>query len=71
MSETLIPMVDTVEVVALLDRVRERYNITSDEKLAQALGVSDQAIYRWRRGQFNKSTRVILSLERQLHSCSS
>lgn len=61
-----IKIVETHEVVELLDRVRERYNISSDEKLAKILGVSDQAIYRWRRGQFNKSTRVILSLERQL-----
>ncbi len=63
-----IKIVETHEVVELLDRVRERYNISSDEKLAKILGVSDQAIYRWRRGQFNKSTRVILSLERQLQS---
>jgi len=64
--EQTIKIVETHEVVELLDRVRERYNITSDEKLAKILGVSDQAIYRWRRGHFNKSTRVILSLERQL-----
>jgi predicted transcriptional regulator len=60
-----IPIADTQAIVELLDATRERYGIRSDEKLAQLLGVSDMAIYRWRRGQIDKSARIMLTLSRQ------
>ncbi len=58
-------VIDTPEITLLLDKTRERYGITSDEKLAQFLGVSDQAIYRWRRGQIHRSARVLATLMRE------
>ena len=39
---TLLETVDTQEIITLLDVTRERHGITSDEKLAHYLGVSDQ-----------------------------
>lgn len=56
MSE-IIPLVNS-----LLDRIREEQHISSDEKLAHLLGVSDQAIYRWRRGQFGGAKVAIVLL---------
>lgn len=58
------------EIQQLLDKTRERHGITSDEKLARLLGVSDQAIYRWRRGQIDKSARVLATLMREQVSSS-
>lgn len=63
MPESL-PIADTPTIGRLLDATRERYRISSDEKLARLLGVSDQAIYRWRRGQIDKSARVMATLAR-------
>lgn len=60
-----IPIIDTDDIVQLLNATRERYGLTSDEKLAQLLGVSDQAIYRWRRGQIDKSARIFATLARE------
>ena len=60
-----LPIVDTQAIVELLDTTRERHGISSDEKLAQLLGVSGQAIYRWRRGQIDKSARIMLTLAKQ------
>lgn len=59
-----MPIIGTPEVKQLLDEVRERHGLSSDEKLAQFLGVSDQAIYRWRRGQINKSALILATLVR-------
>jgi transcriptional regulator with XRE-family HTH domain len=59
-----LPIIDTAEIERLLDATRERYGLTSDEKLAHLLGVSDQAIYRWRRGQIDKSARILATLAR-------
>ena len=61
-----LPIVDTQAIVELLDTTRERHGISSDEKLAQLLGVSGQAIYRWRRGQIDKSARIMLTLAKQI-----
>jgi transcriptional regulator with XRE-family HTH domain len=66
MPENQLPIIGTDEVVEILNTVRERQGITSDEKLARYLGVSDQAIYRWRRGQIDKSARILVTLTRQL-----
>jgi transcriptional regulator with XRE-family HTH domain len=60
-----ISIIGTVEIEQLLDATRERYGLTSDEKLAHLLGVSDQAIYRWRRGQIDKSARILATLARE------
>ena len=60
-----LPIADTQAIIELLDATRERHGISSDEKLARWLGVSDQAIYRWRRGQIDKSARIMLTLARQ------
>ena len=54
------------DIAELLDAYRARHGITSDEKLAACLGVSNQAIYRWRRGQIDRSARVILAVAREL-----
>lgn len=59
-----LPIIDTPEIERLLDATRQRYGLTSDEKLARLLGVSDQAIYRWRRGQIDKSARILATLAR-------
>lgn len=59
-----LPIIDVAEIERLLDATRERYGLTSDEKLAHLLGVSDQAIYRWRRGQIDKSARILATLAR-------
>lgn len=64
MPDTL-PIIGTSEIEQLLDKTRERYGITSDEKLARLLGVSGQAIYRWRRGQIDRSARVLATLMRE------
>jgi transcriptional regulator with XRE-family HTH domain len=59
-----LPIIDTDDISALLDEARQRHGLSSDEKLARLLGVSDQAIYRWRRGQIDKSARVLATLMR-------
>lgn len=59
-----MPLIGTPEIKELLDATRARFGITSDEKLAHFLGVSDQAIYRWRRGQINKSALILVTLVR-------
>lgn len=64
MSIQPIPIIDIDDISALLDETRQRHGLTSDEKLARLLGVSDQAIYRWRRGQIDKSARVLATLMR-------
>jgi transcriptional regulator with XRE-family HTH domain len=66
MSEQKLPIIGTEEITEILNTTRERHGITSDEKLARYLGVSDQAIYRWRRGQIDKSARILVTLTRQL-----
>lgn len=65
MTEQL-PTIGTPEIKELLDEARKRLGITSDEKLARYLGVSDQAIYRWRRGRIDKSALILATLARNL-----
>jgi transcriptional regulator with XRE-family HTH domain len=62
---TITP-IEIIELNALLDAYRDRHGITSDEKLAKRLGVSDQAIYRWRRGEIASSALILLSVDREL-----
>ena len=57
-----------MEINDLLDAYRARHGITSDEKLAARLGVSGQAIYRWRIGQIDRSARALLTMDRDLHA---
>ena len=64
MTETM-PIIGTPEIKDLLDQARARHGLRSDEKLARFLGVSDQAIYRWRRGQIDKSARILATLVRE------
>ena len=54
-----IDLVAIQEINDLLDAYRARHGITSDEKLAARLGVSGQAIYRWRIGQIDRSARAL------------
>lgn len=61
-----LPIIGNDEIVDILNTTRTRHGITSDEKLARYLGVSDQAIYRWRKGQIDKSARILVTLTRQL-----
>ncbi len=63
MTEPL-DMINASDIDRILDATRIHYGIRSDEKLAQFLGVSDQAIYRWRRGEIAKSARVLVALMR-------
>lgn len=63
-----LPVIDIPEIKRLLDATRERHGFTSDQRLAQFLGVSDQAIYRWRRGQIDRSARILATLMRD-HNC--
>lgn len=44
----------------LLDEIREREGITSDEALGRHLGTTGQAIYRWRKGQIDNIARALL-----------
>lgn len=50
----------------LLDEIRQREGITSDEALGRRLGTTGQAIYRWRKGQIDNIARALLpyALER-------
>lgn len=57
-----ISLIDIEQINTLLNEHRQRHNISSDEKLAHRLGVSDQAIYRWRRGQIDRSARALATL---------
>lgn len=63
-----IDLVAIQEINDLLDAYRARHGITSDEKLAARLGVSGQAIYRWRIGQIDRSARALLTMDRDLHA---
>lgn len=70
MSDTqAITPLGKIEINGLLDTYRERHGITSDEKLADRLGVSSQAIYRWRRLEIADSTLILLSVDRELSAC--
>jgi transcriptional regulator with XRE-family HTH domain len=57
-----LSLIDIERLNALLNAHRERHGITSDEKLAHRLGVSSQAIYRWRRGIIDRSALALATL---------
>lgn len=61
-----IKLIETPDICDLLNAYRLKHGITSDEKLAKRLGVSDQAIYRWRRGQIDRSARALATLAIEL-----
>ena len=61
----MIAPIDVAEVVALLNATRARYGLKSDKALAGILGVSRQAIYRWRRGEIDLSARILAALVRE------
>lgn len=44
----------------LLDEIREREGITSDEALGRRLGTTGQAVYRWRKGHIDNIARALL-----------
>jgi len=46
----------------ILDGVREKENLTSDEALARQLQVSDVAVYRWRNGILPKAAKILIPL---------
>lgn len=50
----------TTLVNKLLDEIREREGLTSDEALGRHLGTTGQAIYRWRKGQIDNIGRALL-----------
>lgn len=54
------PESDVDLINALLDCIREREGFTSDLALGQYLGVSGQAIYRWRKGYTGEIGRKLL-----------
>lgn len=60
-----IPLIDATAIGQILDDARARYNLTSDEQLAELLGVSDQAIYRWRRSIIDRSALALVTLLRE------
>lgn len=53
----------------LLDEIREREGITSDEALGRRLDVSGQAIYRWRKGQIDKIAKALLPYVVERNHC--
>jgi transcriptional regulator with XRE-family HTH domain len=61
-----IEIIDTDDIIRLLDATRSRHQLTNDDQLGCLLGVSGQAIYRWRRGQISKSARVLATLMREI-----
>jgi DNA-binding XRE family transcriptional regulator len=61
-----LPLIEIEQINDLLDRYRASHNLTSDEKLGHHLGVSGQAIYRWRRGEIDRSARALATIVLQL-----
>jgi transcriptional regulator with XRE-family HTH domain len=60
-----IEIIDTDDIVRLLDATRAKHRLTNDDQLGRLLGVSGQAIYRWRRGQISRSARILATLMRE------
>jgi hypothetical protein len=46
----------------LLTDLKTEHGFTSDEQLAKHLDVSTVALWRWRRGDLDKSTRVLVPI---------
>ena len=55
-----MPTDSTHIVNMILNEIRAHEGISSDAMIGQHLGVSGQAIYRWRKGQITKMMRVLL-----------
>lgn len=43
----------------LLDEIRQREGLTSDQALGCYLGTTGQAIYRWRKGQLDNIAKLL------------
>lgn len=51
---------ETVVLInTLFDQIKTKHQLASDSALARHIGVNDMAIWRWRRGEFGVSMRVI------------
>lgn len=51
---------ETVVLInTLFDQIKAKHSLSSDSALARHIGVNDMAIWRWRRGEFGVSMRVI------------
>ena len=49
-------------VNTLFDHIKEQNALTSDEALARHIGVPGMYIWRWRRGEYSASTKILLPL---------
>lgn len=59
-SEQAASALSATEMInALFDAIKIQNNLTSDSALARHMGVHDMAIWRWRRGEFGTSLKVI------------
>lgn len=47
---------------SLFDRIKEQEQFTSDSALARHIGVPDMYIWRWRRGEYGASLRILAPL---------
>ena len=57
------PQTDTTQLInGLFDRLKEQHGLKSDSALARHIGVPDMYIYRWRRGEFATSLRILAPL---------
>lgn len=54
------PQNDTTTLInSLFDTLKEQHCLKSDSALARHIGVPDMYIYRWRRGEFATSLKVL------------
>lgn len=49
-------------ITTLLDQIQKENNIKTQEELAAHLKTNRVALFRWKRGQFDTSTRILLPL---------
>lgn len=58
-----LPTTETASLVnALFDHLKSKHNLSSDSALARHMGVPDMYIWRWRRGEFGASLKVLAPL---------
>lgn len=58
-----LPSTETTSLVnTLFDHLKAKHNLSSDSALARHMGVPDMYIWRWRRGEFGTSLRVLAPL---------
>ncbi len=55
----------TALVNQTFDKARTTLDLSSDEKLARHLGVSNVAIYRWRKGELSRPAKILIPLVAQ------